>query len=130
MTVPPLGIREGDFEHIEAAVRETERGRWFLDEYARRVRLAEASRVSIAVERLEERSIAQQSAAEDLRRHVQRMIALLIWLVDHLNATEAAAGADDHQRSPATGQAASEAGVAALADIDALSVADKLKLFR
>lgn len=42
-----------DFDLIEAAVKETERGRWFLDEYARRNRHAETERVLDALSRLE-----------------------------------------------------------------------------
>lgn len=42
-----------DFDLIEAAVKETERGRWFLDEYARRNRHAETQRVLDALARLE-----------------------------------------------------------------------------
>jgi hypothetical protein len=42
-----------DFEAIEAAVRETERGRWFLAEYERRNRSAEIKSVLQAIERFE-----------------------------------------------------------------------------
>ena len=42
-----------DFELIESAVKETERGRWFLDEYARRNRQADTERVLAAIARLE-----------------------------------------------------------------------------
>lgn len=50
-------LSEADFEAIAAAVNETERGRWFLAEYARRNRHADTERVLEAVTRLE-RSLA------------------------------------------------------------------------
>jgi hypothetical protein len=42
-----------DFEAIEAAVMETARGRWFLAEYARRMRAAETAKLLEAVTRIE-----------------------------------------------------------------------------
>ncbi|HWG05938.1 MAG TPA: hypothetical protein VG271_13070, partial [Beijerinckiaceae bacterium] len=44
----------GDFEAIEAAVSETTRGRWFLAEYARRLRARETDKVLTALSRLEQ----------------------------------------------------------------------------
>ena len=55
-------LSEADFEAIAAAVNETERGRWFLAEYARRNRHADTERVLEAVTRLE-RSLATRSDA-------------------------------------------------------------------
>ena len=49
MLPPPEGLTEDDFERIEAAVMETERGRWFLQEYARRQRAAESEEILAAV---------------------------------------------------------------------------------
>ncbi len=49
----PAPISEADYETIEAAVMETERGRWFLSEYARRNRHADTRIVLSAIERLE-----------------------------------------------------------------------------
>jgi hypothetical protein len=44
-----------DFETIEAAVMETERGRWFLAEYARRLRERETAQIAGSLERIEAR---------------------------------------------------------------------------
>jgi chemotaxis regulatin CheY-phosphate phosphatase CheZ len=55
---PPLS--EADFEAIAAAVNETERGRWFLAEYARRNRHTDTKQVLEAIEKLE-RSLAARS---------------------------------------------------------------------
>lgn len=46
-------LRESDFEAIESAVMETEKGRWFLSEYARRHRSADTGVVIEAIGRLE-----------------------------------------------------------------------------
>lgn len=50
---PPVGLSEQDFEIIEDAVMETARGRWFLREYARRMRSADTARLLDAMARLE-----------------------------------------------------------------------------
>ncbi|ODN71453.1 hypothetical protein [Methylobrevis pamukkalensis] len=49
----PSPLREQDFEAIENAVMETERGRWFLAEYARRHRAADTIEVLGAIGKLE-----------------------------------------------------------------------------
>lgn len=46
---------ESDYEAIAAAVMETDRGRWFLQEYARRNRNSDTQTVLTAIEKLEER---------------------------------------------------------------------------
>ena len=46
-------LRESDYEAIEAAVMETEKGRWFLAEYTRRHRSADTGLVIEAIGRLE-----------------------------------------------------------------------------
>ena len=53
-TIPPQPpAAEGDFEAIYATVRQSARGRWFLDEYARRNRNADTNLVLAAIERIE-----------------------------------------------------------------------------
>ena len=41
-----------DFQALEEAVRETPRGRWFLDEFAKKIRSAETDRVFQSIEKL------------------------------------------------------------------------------
>jgi chemotaxis protein CheZ len=48
-------ISDADYEAIAAAVMETERGRWFLKEYARRNRNSDTQTVLNALDRLEDR---------------------------------------------------------------------------
>lgn len=52
-TLPVTRTDDHDFEAIEAAVMETTRGRWFLGEYARRLRATETAKVLAAITRLE-----------------------------------------------------------------------------
>ena len=53
------------FETIEAAVRETARGRWFLQEYARRVHARAMSRIEEALARIEERLPLEAGLADE-----------------------------------------------------------------
>jgi chemotaxis regulatin CheY-phosphate phosphatase CheZ len=48
-----MPISEADYEAIESAVKETVRGRWFLEEYARRNRHADTRMLLRALERIE-----------------------------------------------------------------------------
>lgn len=50
---PPEGMTEDDYDQIHAAVVETVRGRWFLDEFARRARVGEVQEMLTAIGRLE-----------------------------------------------------------------------------
>lgn len=61
MTIkPPEGLTEEDFERIESAVLETARGRWFLAEFARRIRAQDTQQILDAVARLERASLPVQ----------------------------------------------------------------------
>jgi hypothetical protein len=50
---PPQGLNDVDYEAIEAAVTETVRGRWFLNEFARRNRTIEMRQILDAMSRVE-----------------------------------------------------------------------------
>lgn len=54
-TEPSTPLLETDYEAIAAAVMETDRGRWFLQEYARRNRNADTQSVLTAINKLEKR---------------------------------------------------------------------------
>jgi hypothetical protein len=60
-------ISEADFDAIESAVMETDRGRWFLKEYARRNRHADTQLVLDAIGRLEQ-AVAGDRVAQDIER--------------------------------------------------------------
>ncbi len=126
MDDPPPEIEEGDFELIEAAVRETARGRWFLDEFARRIRSMEMAELVRAIERLDGRAAARQAEDEGAREHIRRIIDLLVPLIDYLETRADSYSADRESETSFPDETASRALLA----LDALSVADKLKLFR
>lgn len=68
MPQPPAKqlLSETDFEAIAAAVQETERGRWFLDEYARRNRHSDTKQVLDAIKKLQHTlSTRTESTHED-----------------------------------------------------------------
>jgi chemotaxis protein CheZ len=69
MPLPPahLPLSETDYEAIEAAVVETNRGRWFLAEYARRNRHADTKMLLTAIDRLEA-AIRGERTAESVDR--------------------------------------------------------------
>ena len=53
MSVQVEGYRNESFESLEAAVLETQRGRWFLEEYARRQRSTETLAILDVLKKLE-----------------------------------------------------------------------------
>ena len=68
-------ISEADYDAIELAVMETERGRWFLREFARRNRNADTQVLLDAIGRLEQ-AVAGERVAQDvdrLRNHLREM---------------------------------------------------------
>src|SRR6185437_6201615 len=71
---------EEDYEAIREAFMETARGRWFLDEYAKRNRNADTSMVLDAVARIEETLAAQKQPPQPLV--VDRLPAALIAIRD------------------------------------------------
>ena len=50
-----------DFETVHSAVLETERGRWFLSEFARRQRAVETSEILTAVDQLTRRVVSYET---------------------------------------------------------------------
>jgi hypothetical protein len=62
MIPPPAGLTPDDYDRIEEAVMETARGRWFLAEFARRVRSGDTQKILQAIERLESASAPAQFA--------------------------------------------------------------------
>jgi hypothetical protein len=59
------GLEPEDFEAIEQAVLETARGRWFLDEYASRLRARETADLLAGIARLESAVAASHDALMD-----------------------------------------------------------------
>jgi hypothetical protein len=59
--VSPAPAAQGDYDSICAALMDTERGRWFLQEYARRNRSADTQLLLAAIERIEAVVCAERS---------------------------------------------------------------------
>jgi hypothetical protein len=80
MSQPPAKpvLSEADFEAIAAAVQETERGRWFLAEYARRNRHADTQQVLDAIEKLQRSITARGDGTPDnIRMTISDMSAAI-----------------------------------------------------
>jgi hypothetical protein len=69
-------VSRGTFDEIEAAVRETERGRWFLDEYARRHAQPDTRELLSALRRIERAlgSPTGPATGPDMASLTQRLI--------------------------------------------------------
>jgi hypothetical protein len=68
---------DGDYEAIEAAVMETARGRWFLQEYARRNRNADTKAVLKAIDRLKP-AIPDGKALSHMRADLEEMASAIM----------------------------------------------------
>jgi hypothetical protein len=66
MSVADEKYGDDSFEAIEAAVLKTPKGRWFLEEYARRIRSSETTSILEAIGRLE-RAVAPPAAQPALK---------------------------------------------------------------
>jgi hypothetical protein len=75
---PPLAARS-DYDSICAALMDTERGRWFLQEYARRNRSADTKLLLTAIERIEAVVCAERSkqAPQDFRSDLLEMASAI-----------------------------------------------------
>jgi hypothetical protein len=111
-----------DFETVHSAVLETERGRWFLSEFARRQRAAETSEILTAVDQLTRRVVSYES-----------------FLAQMLSARETRARSGPELRDVAESRAAAPVELRlrgdlsrrldSLREIDELGAEAKLKLF-
>lgn len=81
IAAPPSSLQMEDYEEIETAVMETARGRWFLAEYARRVRGAEGERLLAAIARVEARLEAQGALAPEETFSVAERLSELSWML-------------------------------------------------
>ncbi len=113
---PPHGINDVDYEAIEAAVTETVRGRWFLNEFARRNRTTEMRQLMAAMGRLETMVASNQSqqalpsADPSIRLLIQR-IKDIAGQMDGLARDMRDAGVDERFCDAADLQARAVAGM-------------------
>jgi hypothetical protein len=100
--ISPAPVTERDYESICAALMQTERGRWFLQEFARRNRSADTQILLAAIERIEavvstERSRQVQQGFRSDLREMAEAITRTRTEVDEIRADAAhpPAGASD-----------------------------------
>lgn len=142
----PRPFGDDAYEEIERAVMETTRGRWFLAEFARRIRSAETREVLETLGRME--GLLLKPQARDLPPPLPRAVsdapvdAMMQRLQSAISAMSGTAPTVSDTRQPDASQpdarqpdAPEQAGPAAnpapetLAALDAMSPADRLKLF-
>ena len=142
MTEPGASLTEADFETIESAVMETERGRWFLAEFARRRRAEDATRVLAAIDRLEARAMRGEVERARQRLESERAAEIIRQLADVLKDLRPLADARVRHRKLAEREADDkkplessvksrglEGRFARLVELDERDLEDNLKLF-
>jgi len=67
-------VSGGTFEQIEAAVRETERGRWFLNEYARRHAQPDTRELLNSLQRIERALSTRPGSSPNMASLTERLI--------------------------------------------------------
>lgn len=111
---------------------ETERGRWFLSEFIRRRRAEDTVRIVAAIERLEARARQADAAEARARLEAERAVGILgelASLVRDLRLQSNVRALPSSAAPPRNVGGELEARLAALAELDALDVEKKLKLF-
>ncbi len=82
-TIPPAPAAQSDYDSICAALMQTERGRWFLEEYARRNRSADTRILLAAIQRIEtvvcaDRGERERQAQQGFRTDLLEMAQAII----------------------------------------------------
>ena len=111
---PPQGMSEVDYEAIEAAVTETVRGRWFLNEFARRNRAAEMRQVLDAIGRIEGVVASGQAAlppADPSIRLLMQRIKEIAGQLDMLSMDMREAGVDERYAAAVEKEARAVSGM-------------------
>lgn len=130
-TSAPRQFGDDEFEEIERAVMETTRGRWFLAEFARRIRSAETRQVLETLGRMESMlakpQARQQPPALPKMTDDAPVDALMQRLQSAISAMSSPAAKETEAAE--TPSATTKSGPETLAAVDAMSPADRLKLF-
>ena len=111
---PPHGMSEVDYATIEAAVTETVRGRWFLNEFARRNRAAELRQLLDAMARIESAVGAGTSAlppADPSIRLLMQRIKDIAGQLDTISREMREAGVDERFAAAVEKEARAVAGM-------------------
>ena len=124
----PLNPTEADYETIRLAVMETERGRWFLDEYAKRNRHSDTDSILIAMKRIEG-AISQQretSEMDKFRLDVLEMSRAIARTRDEISAIKPTDGTNG-RLTEATDELDSIVAATETATSDILAAAEKVQ---
>jgi hypothetical protein len=113
-TVPPPATADTDYDAICAAVTATARGRWFLDEFAKRNRNSDTSEVLAAIARMEATVVGERTKQASREAHQEVQIELL-----EMARTIAQARAEAVESRPATARGAAETSSAISPDVAA-----------
>ena len=76
-TVPPPATADTDYDAICAAVTATARGRWFLDEFAKRNRHSDTTQVLSAIARMEAAVVGDRAQQASRQAHQEVRVELL-----------------------------------------------------
>ena len=113
MIPPPAGLTPDDYDRIQDAVMETARGRWFLAEFARRVRAGDTQKILEAIHRLERASApAQFEVAQDHARGIGERLMEVAFQLRARRVDEALCRAVEREGSAAYALAGEERGPA------------------
>ncbi len=113
-TVPPPATADTDYDAICSAVTATARGRWFLDEYAKRNRHSDTTQVLAAIARMEAAVVGDRAQQASHQAHQGVRIELL-----EMARTIAQARAAVAESRPDPSQPAAEAAGESAPDVAA-----------
>jgi chemotaxis protein CheZ len=116
-TVPPPATADTDYDAICAAVAATARGRWFLDEYAKRNRHSDTTQVLTAIARMEAAVVGDraQQASHQANQEVRIELLEMARTIAQTRAAVAESRPDPSQH-PAAETTDESADVAAAAE--------------
>jgi hypothetical protein len=120
-TVPPEPMAATDYEAICAAVAATARGRWFLDEFAKRNRNSDTSQVLAAIARMEAAVVGERAQQASREAHQEVQIELL-----EMARTIAQARAEVAESRPLPSQSIAAGGADTLST-DVAAAAERLR---
>lgn len=135
VTVENHALNDDDYDAIASAVMETARGRWFLDEYARRNRHAETEKVLEALARMQERwdsapanpnAVESDATASLINRDVIDLAEAITQVKKEVRELGGQPGGDDHFNS-ATSELESIVSQTESATSEILEAAEKVQ---
>lgn len=128
----PSSVAAQDYDDIQAAVMETERGRWFLNEYAQRNRVADTAMLLEAIKKLEG-MVAEKENAPSSAPDVDKMRFDIVDMANAIAETKQqiadikSSDGDDSRLDSATAELDAIVVAAETATSDILSAAENIQ---